>query len=336
MNQLITTPTTDTRLAATGFYDGIDAEVYHGDLCIYPSLSSSGARTIVDTCEARFWAESYMNPDRESNDKEAFDIGKAAHLALLEPAEWADRVAIFHYKDWKTGASQKDKANARSVGLIPLLTKHAEKIIAMRAALVRDGHYGAWIKGSVKERTFVVIDHDQKVAFKARTDAIHMPDAAFKGAPGLVRVIDYKTTSEATPDQWMRRAADHGLERQQEFYERVIQAAIGRKVDEFIFLVQETQAPYLAKAYRLGPESLTYADTMNINAIQRFTASVSTGVWPGYDTGPGEVTEVDIPVWKRMSIEARKDAGDFNAPTAKNRLKAAVASGYAPINTNEE
>jgi len=73
-----------------GAYPDIEAEDYHGNpnLLPGPSLSSSGAKTILAKSPAHFWHDSAMNPDREEGDAAHFAVGKAAHDLLLLGGDW--------------------------------------------------------------------------------------------------------------------------------------------------------------------------------------------------------------------------------------------------------
>src|SRR3546814_17470555 len=72
-----------------GAYPEIDIDDYHhnANLLPGPSLSASGAKTIINRSPLHFWAASPLNLDPPAReDKPHFAIGHIAHVFLLPPA----------------------------------------------------------------------------------------------------------------------------------------------------------------------------------------------------------------------------------------------------------
>ena len=110
-----------------GLY-ALSRETYHGSSTIEPSLSSSGAVTLVQECPAVFWASSPLNPDFVPEQKLEFDIGSAAHLIILEPAKWGSQVVEIDADNYKTKAAQEARDAGYAAGKTPLLPKHRRTI----------------------------------------------------------------------------------------------------------------------------------------------------------------------------------------------------------------
>lgn len=68
-----------------GVYFDLPEDVYHAQ----HRLSSSGIQALMAS-EADFWAGSWMNPDRKDNDTLARQLGRAYHIARLEPHRFPD------------------------------------------------------------------------------------------------------------------------------------------------------------------------------------------------------------------------------------------------------
>ena len=113
-----------------GLY-ALSREAYHGSPIVEPSLSSSGAVTLVQECPAVFWTNSPLNPDFVPEQKFEFDIGSAAHLIILEPAQWGSQVVEIDADNYKTKAAQEARDAAYAAGKTPLLPKHRRTILAM-------------------------------------------------------------------------------------------------------------------------------------------------------------------------------------------------------------
>jgi hypothetical protein len=77
-----------------GQYD-IPMDVYHGQPCAGPSVSSSGLRKIYHESPADFWAFSDLNDDRfEREETDAFVFGRAAHALLLGDDDFMAKFAV--------------------------------------------------------------------------------------------------------------------------------------------------------------------------------------------------------------------------------------------------
>ena len=307
MSDLIPLTSPSDKITATGWYDGIDNDRYHGDLCAGPSLSSTGARELLKSCPAKWWANSYLNPNRPPKEDESkFTIGKVAHIALLELDQWDEHVAVFTYKTWQSAQAKLDKAAAVRDGLIPVLEHQAKQIALMRRALDDQGLYHQLFMNAAFERTFVWRNPVSGTFYKARTDAIHM-DAA---AP--VTIIDYKSTLDASKAVWNKRIVEHQLYMQDPWYRAVVSKAIGRPIDRFIFVVQETKYPFLAARYELHHEDLARGYEKNEKAVSIFEECVNFNDWPSYQkiTDPPETQR--LPIWYQMRLEAQADAGEFD------------------------
>ena len=67
-----------------GLHFGLPDHVYHADPSPRPSLSSTLARVILDQSPLHAWTRHpRLNPFYESEDRKTFDIGRAAHRAVL-------------------------------------------------------------------------------------------------------------------------------------------------------------------------------------------------------------------------------------------------------------
>lgn len=89
---------------------GMPEDEYHK----HPAFSSSGARDIL-TSPLTFWAKSQMNPDREEEETDAKDYGKAYHKLILEgraafEAAYAPAIDAADYpKHLKSGDQLKER-----------------------------------------------------------------------------------------------------------------------------------------------------------------------------------------------------------------------------------
>jgi hypothetical protein len=306
-----------THIDKPGAYDGVPFEHYHGDCCDAPCLGHSGAREIVEECPAVYFHASAYNPTRPpEEDDTKFDLGTAAHALLLEPEHWEQRAVIIEANDYKTGAAREARIEATLAGKTPLLTKHVEKIVAMRDALLAHPLAGKAFRAGVAERSFFWKDKATGVWLKCRPDFLH-PDGT---------VIHYKTTAaSAHPNALQRRAYDHGWFSTVPWYEDGIEAVTGKRPPNSWFIVQEVQPPHLVSVGRMTDRAIDWGMLANRRAIDLFARCLATGKWPGYRE---TAFEIDLPSFAEFQLEERRQSGEFAPPPA---LLAAAMEMQRPL-----
>lgn len=270
------------RITEPGLYE-IDADTYHRDPVEGGSLSSGGARKILDTCPARFKYERDNPPPAT----EQMEIGTAAHKLVLGVGPELVRVDA---KDWRTRKAQDARDEAREHGAVPLLAADYEHVHGMAAALYRDD----------LARTFLSLDHGQpeQAIFWVDLDTDVWRRALVDWLPtesdGPPVVVDYKTTTSADLDAIRKSVHRYGYHQQATWYLDAVES-IGYPDDtRFKFVFQERTPPYLVTVVELDEDALRVGDARNRRAIEIYRDCVEAGVWPGYTTEP-EV--ISLPAW---------------------------------------
>src|SRR5438105_1843045 len=85
------------------------------------ALSASGAWVLAEDCPAKFLWRSPWNPLWQGADKTEFDIGTAAHLAVLEPDQFTARTQLVAASDYRSTKARELRDTARAEGKVPLL-----------------------------------------------------------------------------------------------------------------------------------------------------------------------------------------------------------------------
>jgi len=277
------------------------ADAYHADPHERPSLSSTLARVIIDQSPRHAWTRHpRLNPDHEPEERKVFDIGRAAHRAVLGAGD--DYVAIPAELLASNGAASTKEAkawiaDARASGLIPLKADECDQIgviaDAVRAKL---------------DRMRIVIDpaHSELVAL-AEIDGCPvraMIDNAPLGKPYL---LDLKTTIDASPEGCIRAVVNYGLDVQARFYLDAWEAATGeRRKMRFVFV--EKDAPHEVGVVELHDgqtEADWYHDAAGKCAEARriWVECLTAGQWPGY---PDQVAVIGAPGWYRQKWADRE------------------------------
>lgn len=294
----------------------IDSAAYHRDPAPEPSLSSTLAKTMLLKSPLHAWVDSpRLNPAWEPTDSKTFDIGRAAHRAVLGAG--GDYAAIPAELLASNGAASTKAAKewieaARADGLTPLKADEVDQIGIMaekaRAHMLKLGE-----DLDPARAEMVAIAQVDGVYCRAMLDNVPL-DAR---AP----IYDFKTCESAHPQAAQRAILNYGYDVQAEHYRQVWLAATGEdRVFRFIF--QEKSAPHEICVVELGHDTLFMARKKIARAREMWRICLDQGVWPGYPVG---IQRIDLPEWaiaqwlERESVEA-----DHKQRTGEDILKAAL------------
>src|SRR5436190_21778527 len=78
------------------------------------ALSASGAWRLAEECAAKFLWRSPWNPLYEPEAKTEFDIGMAAHVAVLEPQRQADSIVLIDAGDYRSSKAREARDAERA------------------------------------------------------------------------------------------------------------------------------------------------------------------------------------------------------------------------------
>src|SRR5436190_5194302 len=110
---------------------GLPAVDYHA----MRALSASGAWLLVEECAAKFLWRSPWNPFYVPETKSEFDIGVAAHLAVLEPERQAESIVLIEAGDYRTTKARDAREAARAIGKVPLLPYQVDIVRAIAGSI---------------------------------------------------------------------------------------------------------------------------------------------------------------------------------------------------------
>lgn len=255
-------------------------DVYHADPVPGGSLSSGGARTLLEPGgPAKF--HHWRGTQRNST---TFDLGKAAHtLALGDGAI----VELVEAPDWRTKAAQQARDAAYATGTIPILTKDYPRVVAMVDALKAHPVAGALLhaEGPVEQSLFW---QDETTGAWCR--ARH--DKAVRDRNGRLVIVDLKTCENAHDTAAAKSIGTYGYHQQDDWYRRPARA-LGLEDDPgFLFVFVEKQPPHLVNVVQLDDDALEVARRRNDAALRIYADCTRTGAWPGYGH---EITQIGLP-----------------------------------------
>ena len=290
------------KIITPGVYD-MSHEDYHNDPCDSPSLGSTGARELVSGCPASFrWKQD--NPEI----KEAFDIGNATHLLVLEPHLFEAKIGRVPYDDYRKAEAKAARDDIRASGRLPFLPRDLEIIEGMRASLAADPIARfAFLDTEIERSMFW---RDPEFGFWCKT----RPDALPKSRRYL---IDLKTSVSADPDNFRKAVVNFGYHQQAAWYLDGVAHVLGERPDRFAFVVVSKSAPYLVTTCWLDEEAIGWGEKLNRYARGMFAWCLERDEWPSFTpdiTKPPSAFTISLPGWARRDLEERDQAGEFVPP----------------------
>lgn len=268
-------------LVEPGIYTYFDERLYHADR----SLSASGAkRLLAPGCPALF------KHDRDNGgrpNKRAFDVGHAAHAAVLGVGL---ELVVIDADDWRSKGARDERDCAYAAGKCPVLAKEKAAVDAMAAAIRQHPLASQLLDPEHGQPEVSAFWHDQRhgIDRRARFDWLPHSDG------GRLIVPDYKTTASAEPRAFQRSIFNFGYDIQAVFYTDAIQAHGLAEDVEFLFIAQETTAPYLITVHELDAVALQLGRERVDRACAIFRECAATDTWPGYSD---DIELATPPLW---------------------------------------
>jgi hypothetical protein len=287
------------KIGKPGIYSGVPIDAYHGDLCIGPSVSSSGLRTIESKTPLHFYAGSYLNPDRVAEERnEAFNFGRAAHTLLLGESDFRDKYVVRpdEYRDWRTKAAQQWRGDQEAAGKTVLIPSQITAIRGIARSLETHPLVKQGILYGLVEHTIVCQDKATGVWLKIRPDVVPAADGV---------LVDAKSTEDASPEAVRRSILNYGYPMQGALGTIVMKEALDLTITDFVLLFFEKKEPHAIAITAIDNEWVSYARRQVRRSIDKFAHCVESGEWPGYDNE----TTVYMPDWLRKRLEQESDVG---------------------------
>lgn len=295
----------------------IDGGAYHLDPCPEASLSSTLAKTMLAQSPLHAWmASPRLNPDWEPVDKKTFDIGRAAHRAILGAG--GEYVAIPDEILASNGAASTKEAkafiaDARDAGQTPLKAAEVAQIHAMREK-AHAKLQALQVDLDPARSEMIAIAQIDGVWCRAMLDNVPL-DARLP-------IYDFKTCENASPEACQKAILNYGYDVQAEHYRQVWLAATGED-RPFRFVFQEKSAPHEVCVVELGFDTLSIARKKIARAREMWGLCMRAGQWPGYPLG---VHRVDLPAW---AIERWLERESHEAQIKRDTGRDILAASYA-------
>lgn len=168
-------------------------------------------------------------------------LGSATHKLVLERNDFINEFAIEPNLDKRTkdGKAEFNEFLAKNSHKIIIKADEFEKAELIANSVLEMKATANFLKdGKAEQSYFSEIDG---VKVKCRPDF-------YNEKLGLI--IDLKTTSDASPNGFMKSIANFNYHIQTAFYSDIMRS-LGKKVNSFLFIAVETKEPYLVGFYEL-------------------------------------------------------------------------------------
>lgn len=285
--------------------DEMPMEEYQADVVTAEPSLSSGLANILLTQSPRhaMLAHPRLNPHYQREEDSRFDLGSAAHCLLLErnaaPIVWCE------FDDWRTKAAREARDEARGRRKLPVLAHYKEPLMAMvRTAyeFIQASELAGILDTGTAEQS--IFWREAGVWCRCRPDMISKDRSV---------LLDYKSTTDAQPEAFIRQIGRMGYEVQAEFYTRGLRRGdapdtpagstgpAGRAAgDQFIFLAQEITAPYACSLIGLSEAYKEVARVKVDRALRVWGECMKNQLWPAYDA---RIRYAEPAAWELAAIE---------------------------------
>jgi exodeoxyribonuclease VIII len=250
-------------------------EEYHGNT---GAISVSGLKQLKRS-PAHYWAR-YLDPNRqEKEETAAMKFGTATHCAILQPEEFDDKYTVI-----PEGLDRRTKEG-----------KEIWKLILDSGKTPIPGNDWVILKGILESclkfpELQEILTHES-VAFEHSvyfdwygTPCKFRPDATIapceRWPHGLI--LDLKTTQDAGSD-FIRSVWRYDYHMQQAFYCEGFMRMFDTLIPpDFVFLAQETDAPYANAMYYLPDDLVEYGMNQCVELLALYNTCRDADQWPGY------------------------------------------------------
>lgn len=263
-----------------------------------PELSYSESKLLQRAPAALKW---HRDHPEDSTPTPAQAFGTMVHCATLEPAAFDARYVIAPLVDKRTKEWKEFLAFCQLDGRLPCTQDDRVAAFACAESVRTHPIVGPLLAAGHPEVSCFWADPATGVACKARLDWVHPLDAR------RVMLLDLKTAADATKAVFTRSVVTFQYHRQADWYERGYAIAAGCDVSPMLFVVVESQAPYLCVAYTLDRWFMAQAAKVNYALRALYKHCLEFDEWPGYDP---EIVDLEAPRWaldEELRAEMREE-----------------------------
>ena len=281
------------------------SEVFRGlpfsDYLALPNYGSGAFSEIRVSPKTFHWYQVLKNKKEETD---AMAFGRIAHLAVLEPKEFADKFVVLPKFDRRTNAGKADfKTFMEAVPPDALVVpeEDSKTLVGMLDALRNHKRASDLLRRG--EAEISVTSELEGVPVKGRFDFLVM-DKDKDGKPQGLFCIDLKTVKDARPRAFQRQMIERGWWIQAGLYTLLAERAFGIPCI-FVFLAIEKKAPFEIGVYCADQSVIECGRKAVGDGIDKIKECLASGVWPGVCE---DFTNVSMPDYllNELSVESEE------------------------------
>lgn len=251
----------------------------------YNALDGVNFSTMKELLRSPRHYQTALHEVREPEDEAKFSLGSAAHAALLEDA---DISTLFAIKPDGMKFTTNEGKMWKALQKLPILAaKDAASVSAMVA--VARAHPDA-------SAALAACPHrEDSLAYRLDSvDCKGLLDAWGRDATGAPVIVDYKTTTDARPEAFIRSVMEYHYDLQMHVYRSLLQEHLAGEAPSFIWIVQEKTPPYAVNVF--VPDDSIYESGRKkfVRCLNLLLTCRSTGEWPAYAPG---IKPLSLPKW---------------------------------------
>lgn len=271
-----------TKIDKDGIYD-LPLETYHGDLCVGPSISSSGLKLLAPGSQATpadYWLTSPLNPDRE--DVEPSDqmiLGSAAHHLLLGESAFADHFDVRpdEYDSYRSNAAKAWRDSVVASGKMPLIPAQLDVVKGMAYQLARHPYAKDLLRGQV-EQSLIWKDRETGIWLKSRPDSIPFDSNM---------VADLKATQDASAKSVRYRIMDFDYHLQLALARIGMRQVLKRETTDHVLVFISTKKPHNINTKPIDLGMIQSGEVLIRKAVRKFARLLDAGDWPAWNDDDG-------------------------------------------------
>lgn len=272
----------------------IPAPEYHA----LKALSAGMIWTMYSECPLKAWIASPWNPDRQPENARHFDIGTAAHLAVLEPADLEARTTIVRgvtkkgepSPGYASADAKEQREAAYAAGITPLLPEEMVVVQGIQKAI--HGHRMARSLFGKGDSEVTLTWEWNGLPCKCRPDHLPVTHGSW--------MVDLKSAISANPRAIGRKAFNEGWFVRAAWYMAGHKEARGVLPAKYLFVVVEKDPPHMVVVYELDNRALLYGEQIIMQTLDRAAECLRTEKWPGY--GDDGITLLELPKWGEFQL----------------------------------
>lgn len=258
-----------------------------------PAVSNSMLSAMADS-PFHCWSK-FLDPKRPAfAGTPAMKAGTLLHSLVLEPETMSRYAVRPDDMDPKTKAGKAWKEEQEQAGRLIVSADMIDTAEAQREALMKNAVIAGLLQSPTRVAEASIFWRDKSSGLDCRA----RPDLMSREGK-RVKVLDLKTSSDASPDGFARSVAAFGYHRQRAHYAAGLEAH-GLTVEAFIFAAVSSTFPFFSVAYVLDEESEAQGVDEVRELLDLFAQCKASGTWPAYGEG---LTLLSLPKWARRSSE---------------------------------